>query len=198
MLTGCGYTCQQLSEVYLLVGGVVGLELLVVGELDVDRLLPDDGHHCGVITHHVLSRFLRVHLQEGLTGHTGQCTSVKMPRQQCKSSLQVRVLHLVLGFEQQQVGDVSEGQTEADHVSLCDVAGKLADVKDPGRHPGTSYVTFELLIVVAIGYEVRKQQQHVRMMCSCSAGELDTGQEFYLFSCVINIYSKIISDLCCS
>lgn len=189
---------------YLLVGGVVGLELLVVGELDVDRLLPDDGHHCGVITHHVLSCFLRVHLQEGLTGHTGQCTSVKVPLQQCKCSLHVRVLDLVLGFEQQQVGDVSEGQTEADHVSLCDVAGKLADVKDPGRHPGTSYVTFELLIVVAIGYEVRKQQQQVRtqknsvfLMCSCSAGELDTGQELYLFF-LCNKYVTIISDLCCS
>lgn len=25
-------------------------------------------------------------------------------------------------------------------------------MEDPGRHPGTSYVTFELLTVVAIGY----------------------------------------------
>lgn len=47
---------------YLLVGGVVGLQLLVVGELDVDWVVPDDGHHCGVVTHHVLSCFLRVHL----------------------------------------------------------------------------------------------------------------------------------------
>lgn len=62
-------------------------------------------------------------------------------------------LHLVLGFEHQQVGDVSEGQTEADHLSLCDVVGKLADVDDPGRHRGTPYVTFELLAVIAIGYE---------------------------------------------
>ena len=43
---------------HLLVGGVVGLELFVVGELDIDRVVPDDGHHCGVVTHHVLSCFL--------------------------------------------------------------------------------------------------------------------------------------------
>ncbi len=47
-----------LGEVYLLIGGVVGLELLVVGELNVDRMVPDDGHDCGIITHHVLSCFL--------------------------------------------------------------------------------------------------------------------------------------------
>lgn len=57
--------------VYLLVGGVVGLKLLVVGELDVDRVVANDGHHCGVIAHHILSCFLRVHLQEGLTGQKG-------------------------------------------------------------------------------------------------------------------------------
>lgn len=50
------------SDSYLLVRGVVSLQLLVVGELDVDVMVPDEGHHCGVITHHVLSRFLRVHL----------------------------------------------------------------------------------------------------------------------------------------
>lgn len=60
-----------------MIGGAVSLQLLVVGELDVEGLLPDDGHHCGVITHHVLSRFLRVHLQEGLRGRTGERTSGK-------------------------------------------------------------------------------------------------------------------------
>ena len=60
--------------------------------------------------------------------------------------------HLVLGFEHQQVGGVSEGQAEADDLGLGDVVGKLADVDDSGRRPGTSYVTFELLAVVAIGY----------------------------------------------
>lgn len=41
-----------------MVGGAISLQLLVVGELDIEGLLPDDRHHCGVITHHVLSRFL--------------------------------------------------------------------------------------------------------------------------------------------
>lgn len=59
--------------------------------------------------------------------------------------------HLVFGFEHQQVGDVSERQAEADHLGLCDVAGKLADVDDPGWQAGSSDVTFELLAVVAIG-----------------------------------------------
>lgn len=62
------------------------------------------------------------------------------------------VLHLVLGFEHQQVGDVAEGQTQADHLSLSNVVGKFADVENPRRPPRTSYVTFELLAVVAIGY----------------------------------------------
>lgn len=84
---------------------------------------------------------------------------MKTRLQQCKNTLQARVLNLVLGFEHQQVGDVSKGQTKADHLSLCDVAGKLADVDDPGWDPRTSYVTFELLIVVAIGCEDRKRQQ---------------------------------------
>lgn len=61
-------------------------------------------------------------------------------------------VYLVLGFEHQQVGDVSERHAEADHLRLCDVAGKLTDVDDPGWHAGTSYVTFELFAVVAIGY----------------------------------------------
>lgn len=43
------------DEEYLLVGGVLRLQLLVVGELDEDRLLPDGGLHRGVIRHHVLS-----------------------------------------------------------------------------------------------------------------------------------------------
>lgn len=73
---------------------------------------------------------------------------------------------LVLGFEHQQVGDVSERQTQADHLGLCDVTGKLADVDDPGWDPRTSYVTFELLIVVAIGYENRKRQQAVNYIRS--------------------------------
>lgn len=88
---------------------------------------------------------------------------MKTPLQQCKNTLQARLPHLVLGFEHQQVGDVSKGQTKVDHLSLCDVAGKLADVDDPGWDPGTSYVTFELLIVVAIGYEDRKRQQRVNL-----------------------------------
>lgn len=45
-------------ESYLLVGRVVSLQLLVVRELDKDGMVSDDGHHCGVITHHVLSCFL--------------------------------------------------------------------------------------------------------------------------------------------
>lgn len=93
---------------------------------------------------------------------------MKESLQQCKNTLQVRLLHLVLGFEHQQVGDVSEGQTEADHLSLCDVTGKLADVDDPGWDPRTSYVTFELLIVVAIGYENRKRQQAMNYVCFSS------------------------------
>lgn len=59
---------------------------------------------------------------------------------------------LVLGFEHQQVGDISKWQTQADHLSLSDVVRKLADVNDPGWHPWTSYVTFKLLAVIAIGY----------------------------------------------
>lgn len=51
---------------YLLVGRVVGLELLVVGELNVDGLVSDDGHHRGIIAHHVAGGVLAVHLQEGL------------------------------------------------------------------------------------------------------------------------------------
>lgn len=60
--TGICTDATAQGEEYLLIGGVVGLELLVVGELDVDWMVPDDGHHCGVIAHHVLSSFLRVHL----------------------------------------------------------------------------------------------------------------------------------------
>lgn len=60
-------------------------------------------------------------------------------------------LYLVLGFQHQQVGDVAERQAQADDLGLCDVAGKLADVDDPRRQAGASYVTFELLAVVAIG-----------------------------------------------
>lgn len=40
---------------YLLVGGVLCFQLLVVGELDEDGLLSDGGLHRGVICHHVLS-----------------------------------------------------------------------------------------------------------------------------------------------
>lgn len=61
------------------------------------------------------------------------------------------MIYLVFGFEHQQVGDVAERQAKADHLGLCDVAGKLPDVDDPRRQAGTSYVTFELLAVVAIG-----------------------------------------------
>ncbi|KAF3834759.1 hypothetical protein F7725_027317 [Dissostichus mawsoni] len=73
-------------------------------------------------------------------------------------SFPVSVRHLVFGFEHQQVGDVSEGQTEADDLGLTDVSRELSDVDDPGRHAGASYVTFELLTVVAIGY--RGQETH--------------------------------------
>lgn len=58
--------CVCVDLRYLLVGGVVRFELLVVGELDKDWLLSDNRHHCGVIAHHVLSCFFWVHLQEGL------------------------------------------------------------------------------------------------------------------------------------
>lgn len=59
-------------------------------------------------------------------------------------------LYLVFGFQHQQVGDVPERQAKADHLGLCDVARKLANVDDPRWLSGTSYVTFELLAIVAI------------------------------------------------
>ena len=54
------------ADRYHLVGGVVSLELLVVGELDVDRVVSEDGGDGGVVGHHGLSRLLRAHLDEGL------------------------------------------------------------------------------------------------------------------------------------
>lgn len=65
-------------------------------------------------------------------------------------------VYLVLGFEHQQIGDISEGQPQADHLGLCDVIGKFANVDDPRWHAGTSYVTFELFAVIPIGY--RKEE----------------------------------------
>lgn len=49
-----------------LVGGVVSLELLVVGVLQEDGVVADDGRHRGVIADHGLGRVLSVHLYEGL------------------------------------------------------------------------------------------------------------------------------------
>ena len=49
-----------------LVGGVVSLELLVVGVLQEDGMVADDGRHRGIIADHGLGRVLRVHLYEGL------------------------------------------------------------------------------------------------------------------------------------
>lgn len=38
----------------------------MVGELNVDGLVSDDRHHCGIIAHHVAGCILAAHLQEGL------------------------------------------------------------------------------------------------------------------------------------
>lgn len=54
-----------------LVGGVVRLELLVVGVLHEDGVVADDRRHRGVVADHGLSRILGVHLYEGLD--TGEC-----------------------------------------------------------------------------------------------------------------------------
>lgn len=61
---------QATGTPYLLVGRVIGLELLVVGELNVDGLVSDDRHHRGIIAHHVAGCILAVHLQEGLDTRT--------------------------------------------------------------------------------------------------------------------------------
>ena len=58
------------SETHHLVGGVVGLELLVGGVLDVDRVVPDERGDGGVVAHHRLGALLAVELQERL--HAGQ------------------------------------------------------------------------------------------------------------------------------
>ena len=54
------------SETHHLVGGVVGLELLVGGVLDVDGVVPDERGDGGVVAHHRLGALLAVELQERL------------------------------------------------------------------------------------------------------------------------------------
>lgn len=155
---------------YLLVGRVVGLELLVVGELDVDGLVSDDGHHRGIVAHHVAGGVLAVHLQEGLDTGTsrGQRThrdrAVTRPRGHV--TLRLAEQHLVFGLQHQQVGHVPERQAEADHLRLRDVVGELAYVDDLGRR-----VAFELLAVAAIGCGGGGEEQNFDVLSSVTASE---------------------------
>ena len=57
-------------ESYHLVRRVVGLQLLVGGVLDVDRVVPDQGGDGGVVAHHGLGALLAVQLQERLHART--------------------------------------------------------------------------------------------------------------------------------
>ena len=59
-----------MSAPYHLVGGVVGLQLLVGGVLDVHRVVADQRGDGGVVAHHGLGRLLAVQLQECLDTHT--------------------------------------------------------------------------------------------------------------------------------
>lgn len=45
----------------------------MVGELDVDELVPEDGSDCGVVVDHGAGRLLRVHLYERL--HKGKANT---------------------------------------------------------------------------------------------------------------------------
>lgn len=51
-----------------LVGQVVGLQLTVVGVLDVDGLVADVRRGCGVVVHHGDRCFLRSHFYKSLEG----------------------------------------------------------------------------------------------------------------------------------
>ena len=53
---------------YHLIRRVVSLELLVVGVLHVNWVVPDDGGDGGVVVHHGLCTLFTVQLQEGLQG----------------------------------------------------------------------------------------------------------------------------------
>lgn len=61
-----GVRMTRRMKMYHLVGRVVGLQLLVVGVLHEDGMVPYDGCDGGVIVHHRLSRLLSVHLQKSL------------------------------------------------------------------------------------------------------------------------------------
>ena len=67
-----------------------------------------------------------------------------------------RAAYLVLPLQHQQVGDLAEGQAQADDLSLVDVVGQLAHVDDARRDPGAPGVPFELFAVVAIGWGRRR------------------------------------------
>lgn len=58
-----------MTVMYHLVGRVVSLQLLVVGVLHKDGMIADEWSDGGVIIHHRLSSFLRVHLQKSLRSH---------------------------------------------------------------------------------------------------------------------------------
>ena len=62
--------CACVRESYHLVRRVVGLQLLVGGVLDVDRVVPDQGGDGGVVAHHGLGALLAVQLQERLHART--------------------------------------------------------------------------------------------------------------------------------
>ena len=75
----CVRAVRLASETHHLVGGVVGLELLVGGVLDVDGVVPDERGDGGVVAHHRLGALLAVELQERLRARTTRRTSDSVP-----------------------------------------------------------------------------------------------------------------------
>ena len=55
--------------------------------------------------------------------------------------------HLVLPLEREDVGDLSEGQAQRDHLRLRRLVGQLPDVEDAGRR---SFLHLLLLAITAV------------------------------------------------
>ena len=108
-----------------LVEGAVGLQLLVVGELDEHGNVPHLRRDGRVVVHHGNGGLLGAQLQEGL----------------------------VLPLQHQDVGDLAEGQAQGDDLGLRHLAGELADVEHAGRGALGSLLHPQLLAVAAVGWE---------------------------------------------